>query len=131
VAGWLGGWVVWRVGEGVALHGCVAQSGEDRIGQGRAGATPLPQRLPRLISAPHSLPLVCLYLFLSKCLNKPPGDAPTWLQDDTPVRERGPQKSLAAERSFPPLPSEAAASAELLPLARTLLGRAAQVSQLS
>ncbi|KAL4422612.1 hypothetical protein ABPG75_008809 [Micractinium tetrahymenae] len=47
-------------------------------------------------------------------------------QDDTPVRERGPQKSILAERSFPPLPSEAAAGSELMLLARTLLGRAAQ-----
>ena len=43
------------------------------------------------------------------------------------MRERGPQKSLAAERSFPPLPSEAAAAAELAPLAQTLLARAAEV----
>lgn len=45
--------------------------------------------------------------------------------DDSPVVEAGPQKSLAAERSFPPLPSEVAAAAELLPLAQTLLQRAA------
>ena len=43
------------------------------------------------------------------------------------MRERGPQKSLAAERSFPPLPSEAAAATELAPLAQTLLARAAEV----
>ncbi len=43
------------------------------------------------------------------------------------MRERGPQKSLAAERSFPPLPSEAAAAVELAPLAQTLLARAAEV----
>ncbi|KAL4854768.1 DNA polymerase iota [Chlorella vulgaris] len=45
--------------------------------------------------------------------------------DDSPVVEAGPQKSLATERSFPPLPSEVAAAAELLPLAQTLLQRAA------
>ena len=52
--------------------------------------------------------------------------SPLTLQDDSTVRERGPQKSLAAERSFPPLPSEAAAASELAPLARTLLARAAK-----
>lgn len=46
------------------------------------------------------------------------------------MRERGPQKSILAERSFPPLPSEAAAGSELAPLARTLLERAAQVGSL-
>lgn len=45
------------------------------------------------------------------------------------MRERGPQKSILAERSFPPLPSEAAAGGELAPLARTLLERAAQVGR--
>jgi nucleotidyltransferase/DNA polymerase involved in DNA repair len=49
-------------------------------------------------------------------------------RDDSAVRERGPQRSLAAERSFPPLGGEAAAAAELAPLARTLLERAAQAS---
>jgi hypothetical protein len=50
----------------------------------------------------------------------------SFVQDDSPVRERGPQRSLAAERSFPPLPSEEAAAQQLAPLARTLLERAAQ-----
>ena len=48
-------------------------------------------------------------------------------QDDDPVRERGPHRTLAVERSFPPLPSEAAAAGALAPLAQQLLARAAQV----
>ncbi len=50
-------------------------------------------------------------------------------QDDTPVRDRGPQKSIMAERSFPPLQSVAAIESALQPLAASLLQRLAQVHQ--
>ena len=48
-------------------------------------------------------------------------------QDDAPVRDRGPQKSIMAERSSPPLQTVAAIEAALQPLAASLLQRLAQV----
>ena len=77
--------------------------------------------LPRPACSRHGLPMPAL--LPSRCRSCRSLAA----QDDSPVRERGPQKSLAAERSFPPLASEAAATAELAPLAQTLLARAAEV----
>ncbi|KAK9867449.1 hypothetical protein WJX84_000515 [Apatococcus fuscideae] len=47
-------------------------------------------------------------------------------QDDAPVRDRGPQKSIMAERSSPPLQTVAAIEAALQPLAASLLQRLAQ-----
>ncbi|KAK9826961.1 hypothetical protein WJX74_001872 [Apatococcus lobatus] len=47
-------------------------------------------------------------------------------RDETPVRDRGPQKSIMAERSCPPLESVAAIEAALQPLAASLLQRLAQ-----
>ena len=49
-------------------------------------------------------------------------------QDEAPVRDRGPQKSIMAERSFPPLESVAAIETALHPLAASLLQRLAQVA---
>jgi hypothetical protein len=46
------------------------------------------------------------------------------LQDDAPVRERGPQRSIISERSFPPIKSADAVRAVLRPLVHSLLARA-------
>lgn len=52
---------------------------------------------------------------------------PCAVQDDTPVKERGPPRTLSCERSFPPTADPAALRAACRELAQALLPRLLEV----